>query len=160
MRDFSKGRASQEAPAAPSSPTEDDAAGLDAAQHIAAQRTAHRADILVNKFVPICMATALATGGHFDPPAFRCYLDGLLNDAGNPTHPLQKMLIEQVVFAHLRLADLHVQAAAAKTTEAIKILNGVCARMLGEIRRTVLTVDALRENEKPTAPKLRVAKTG
>jgi hypothetical protein len=131
--------------------------GLDDDKHAAAQKAAHQAEVLATASIPASMTDAFATSSSISPHGFRIYLDRVLEDSGNPKDPLKRMLIEQVVFMHLRLAELHVQAAQAKTLEGIKILNTVCSRILGEMRRTIQAVDESRER-RPAAPKMRIAK--
>src|SRR4051812_39005290 len=35
-------------------------------------------------------------GGQIDAGAYRTYIDGLLREAGNPTDPLERMMVEQL----------------------------------------------------------------
>jgi hypothetical protein len=133
--------------------------GLDAARHDAAQRAAHRAAVLRQGFVPACMATALGCNGQFDASAFRLYLEAFVRDAGDPRDPVERVLVEQLAFAHLRLADLHAQAAGAKAVEAIKVLTAASARLLAEVRRLGLTLRAFHERA-PTTEKVRLAQVG
>jgi hypothetical protein len=133
--------------------------GLDDAGHAAAQRAAHRAEVLRQGFVPACMATALGTNGQFDAPAFHAYLQEFVRDAGDPRDPVERVLVEQLAFAHLRLADLHAQAAGAKAVDAIKVLTAASARLLAEVRRLGLTLRAFRERA-PTTEAVRLAQVG
>lgn len=133
--------------------------GLDEQRHSQAQREAHVADVLVSRFTPSCIATALNHPEMFTIESARIYLDRILADAGDPKDPIKRMLIEQMAFANLRLSKLNIEASEAKSLEAIKILNGVCARMLGEMRRTSQTIDELKDR-KPAAPKLKIAAVG
>jgi hypothetical protein len=64
-----------------------------------------------------------------------------------------------MAFVHLRLLALNGEAARAKTPEAVKIYNGACARLMGEFRRTALTLSELR-GKAPAAPRIKLAKTG
>ena len=117
--------------------------------------------VLRDGFVPTCMATALSLNGQFDATAFRSYLDRFLADAGGLHDPVERVLVEQMAFAHLRLADLHAQAATAKSVEATKGLTSAAARLLGKIRRVALALQIYR-HETPATERanLRLAKTG
>jgi hypothetical protein len=118
--------------------------GLDSARHQAAQRAAAQADALRTAVVPGFMATALSLEKLFDPEAYRLYLQQLIKDAGSPSDPIEKMLLEQLALAHFRIADLQAHGGVAKGLEAIKLLNTMAARMLGEFRRTALALQAYR----------------
>jgi len=101
-------------------------------------------------------AAALATcagkvfGKDFGACAFKAYHDNVLEAAGQPTDPIETMLIEQLLLAHHRIADLNVQAVSAATTEAAALYNAAAARLMAEFRKTSL---ALREYRTPVVPK-------
>lgn len=134
-------------------------AGLDAQKHAKAQRAAAKGESIRDGFVAAHMATALAMGGQYDPADFQAYLESMKADLGDTADPIQAILIEQLAFAHLRLARLHVDATSAKSMEAHKILNAACSRLMGEIRRTALTLDVLR-GKAPSTSRLKLAQTG
>lgn len=117
--------------------------GLDAQRHAASQRHAHHAELIRDKVFPTLMATALSLHGAIEPGAFQVYLQRLREDAGNPTDPIQCMLIEQVCLAHFRIGQLHARAAEAETVDAIKALTAATARLLGEMRRTALALTVI-----------------
>jgi hypothetical protein len=110
-------------------------------------------------YVPASLATALGMGDQFDGSACRAYLDRFIHDAGDPQDPVLQVLLEQMAIAHLRLADLHSQAAQARSTEAVRVYAGATSRLLGEVRRLGL---ALREyrGRVPRQGKLRIAQVG
>lgn len=112
-------------------------------QPTAAERTAHRAKLLKSVFAAQ-MSTAIHLDGSFDQAAFRAYMDQLLIDAGNPTDPVERILIEQIAMAHLRVGDLSVLAAGSRGNESTKILTGATARLIGEVRKTALAISAYR----------------
>lgn len=118
--------------------------GLDAAKHAKSQRTAQGAELLREGIFPALMASALGLDSYVETPAFRVFLQRLMEDLGNPQDPIEKMLAEQLALAHFRIAQLHIGAGQAKSHEAVKLYNTVCARMLGEFRRSCLALRALR----------------
>jgi hypothetical protein len=133
-------------------------AGLDDAGHAAVQRSAQNADILQRSYIPACMATALGMS-QFDVHACRAYLDRFVADAGGTKDSVERVLLEGLAFANLRLADLQSNAAQAKSMEAAKAYTSAAARLLGEIRRTALSLRVYRDRT-PAEPQLRVAKVG
>lgn len=74
----------------------------------------------------------------------KAWFNTFLGEAGNPTDPVEAILLQQLLLAHHRLAELHMQAAHAPTPEHIKILNGAAARLLGELRRLALSIRLYR----------------
>lgn len=96
------------------------------------------------------MASALNLDKYFETGAYRTYLAGVMHDLGNPTDPIERMLIEQLCIAHFRVAQLHAGAGQAQGLEATKLLNTVAARMLGEMRRTALSLKTYRSTTVPT----------
>lgn len=123
--------------------------GLDDARHAAAQRSARGGEVLREGVFPSLMATALNLDTFFDANAYKIYLAGVMRDLGDPTDPIEKMLIEQLCMAHFRVAQLHGAAGQANGLEATKLLNTVTARMLGEMRRTALSLKAYRTTAVP-----------
>lgn len=118
--------------------------GLDQAKHARAQRAAKGAELLREGIFPALMASAVGFDNFVETSAFKVYLERFLNDLGNPKNPIERLLAEQMALLHFRVAQLHVDAAQAKSCEAIKMLNSATARLLGEFRRGALTLQALR----------------
>jgi hypothetical protein len=129
-------------PSQKSKPSSQSAAGLDAAQHAAAQRAAHQADGLRNCVIPAMMASAFPALAQFSAAGFKVHLERTLADMGNPTDPVERMMIEQLVLAHFRVAQLHVDAGYCKGAEGMKLYTAATARLLGEFRRTALALRA------------------
>jgi hypothetical protein len=147
-------------PPHPSPPPQAPPPGLDADRHRAAQDAAHAAEVIAAAVIPACLAAVLSKGGAlFDSHAARVYLDRVLADYGGPADPTARALIEQFHFAHVRAAQLHVQAAAADHVDRVKVLNAAAARLHAEIRRTAVVLDELLR-KRPAGPRLKVAKTG
>lgn len=126
-------------------------AGLDETRHAAAQRAAHGGEVLREGVFSALMATSLALDKFFDTSAYRVYLAGVMRDLGDPKDPIERMLIEQLCLAHFRVAQLHGAAGQANGLEGTKLLNTVAARMLGEMRRTALSLKAYRTTAAPTS---------
>jgi hypothetical protein len=66
------------------------------------------------------------------------------------------MMIEQLVMAHFRVAQLHVDAGYCKGAEGMKLYTAAAARLLGEFRRTALALQAYGT----TTPERRAEKNG
>src|SRR5262249_25958701 len=94
---------------------------------------------------PSMLASALRLDHHFNAAGYRAFFDKVRRDAGSPTDPVEVMLLEQLVLAHLRAAQLQANAGQAEGLEAIRLYNAAAARLLAEFRLTVLTLKAYRE---------------
>jgi hypothetical protein len=79
-----------------------------------------------------------------DLTAYKLYRDRFLADCGNPTDPVEIVLVEQVVMAHLITGHLQVRGANAKSIESAAVYLGAAARLTGELRRTALALQAFR----------------
>jgi hypothetical protein len=119
-------------------------AGLDDAKHAAAQRAAHQAEVLRETLFPAMMADAIGYPNLFESTAYKTFLDGFIKDAGNPTDPVETMLLQQLAVAHFRIGQLHIGASHATGTESVKLYTAAASRLLGEFRRTALALRAYR----------------
>ncbi len=50
-------------------------------------------------------------GRTLDVASFKVYLDRVMREAGNPTDPVERMLLEQLVQAHHVIGGLHVRTS-------------------------------------------------
>jgi len=91
------------------------------------------------------------------PEAFKAYLLKVLEEAGNPTDPIERMLVEQIVLAHHNIVRLHVKAASADDLESARVYLGSAALLTGEFRRSISTLKSYREPTKAPAGKAEVA---
>jgi hypothetical protein len=88
------------------------------------------------------MASAFPALAQFSAAGFKVHLERTLADLGNPTDPVERMMTEQLVLAHFRIAQLHVDAGYVKGAEGMKLYTAAAARLLGEFRRTALALRA------------------
>jgi len=95
-------------------------------------------------YVYMMVAPVLAPGASLE--SFILYVNQLLAESGNPTDPLERLLVEQVAMAHHAIGCLYVRAATAETLDQAKLYNAAAARLLGEFRRTVLALKKYREH--------------
>jgi hypothetical protein len=88
------------------------------------------------------MADAVGHEATFGSSAYRVFLERLIQDAGNPSDPVQRMMLEQLALAHFRIGQLQVQASHAESNEGVKLYNSAASRLQGEFRRTALALHA------------------
>jgi hypothetical protein len=79
-----------------------------------------------------------------DTAAFKRFRDRLLADAGHPSDPIEVMMVEQIVLAHMNVGRLQFKAATADTVETAKVYGGMAVQLLGEFRRTCLAIQGYR----------------
>src|SRR5438309_69657 len=118
------------------SPPPDPAAAADpeATRLAAVQQAVEQGERIRERVVPACLATALGMDNQFDLNGYRAYLLQVVNDIG-PTDPIERMMCEQLAFAHLRIAQLHALGGPTASIEATKILTAATSRLLSEFRR-------------------------
>jgi hypothetical protein len=74
----------------------------------------------------------------------------MLGNSIEATEPAERVMLEQLLLAHHRLASLHMKAEAATNIEHAKIYNACAARFMAEIRRMGL---AIRQYKLPPSAK-------
>jgi hypothetical protein len=94
--------------------------------------------------VPATMAEALGLDGEIRASGYRLFLVGLLRDAGNPSDPVEVMLLEQMAVCHFRALQLQGQAGQAQGLEAIELYNAAAVRLTAEFRKTALALKEYR----------------
>ena len=60
--------------------------------------------------------------------SFATYLETLLEEAGNPTDPIERMLVEQLAIAHHNIGRLYMKAAASESLEQAEVYNAAASR--------------------------------
>ena len=83
-------------------------------------------------------------GDTVDVASCRAYLHDLLKDAGDPTDPLARMMIEQLALAHHAIGRLHVRAATRQGLAEVIAYHAALARLMNEFRKTSLALQGLR----------------
>lgn len=81
------------------------------------------------------------------PEAFKQYRDILLEDAGNPNDPIEKMLIEQLALAHFSIGRLQIKACSMEVPKLAIAYADAATRLLAEFRRCSLALESFREKQ-------------
>src|SRR5947209_1066733 len=84
-------------------------------------------------------------GNQVDNNSCCLYLDELLKQAGAPTDPVERMLLEQLTLAHHNIGRLHVKSSTSGSIQEASAYNGAAARLMAEFRRSSLALKAYRE---------------
>jgi hypothetical protein len=78
------------------------------------------------------------------------YVTAMVQDAGDPVDPLERLLAEQLVQLNHAAGRLLMKAAQAATAEASALLHAAAARMFAEYRKSFVALRSLRQP--PTTP--------
>jgi hypothetical protein len=100
----------------------------------------------------------LASGAllKIDGAAFKSYRDTLVREA-KAQDVLEQTLLEQVALAHLASFRLLGLAGIGGTAEAEGIYGSTAAKLMGEVRRTIVAIKELRSP--PSAPSISISAT-
>jgi hypothetical protein len=104
----------------------------------------HQAEVVRRYLLPAVLSQVGINLTIVSSAGYLTFVESILRDSGNPTDPLERMLIEQLVLCHVRLQALYVRAAEAQTLEAAEVYNAMCVRLAGEFRKLTLAVDQYR----------------
>jgi hypothetical protein len=80
------------------------------------------------------------------PEAAELYVQKFLADAGDPTDPVERLLVEQIILAHHNIARLYAKSASSELALDAERYASVAARLLAEFRRAVLALKTYRES--------------
>jgi hypothetical protein len=100
--------------------------------------------VLCERFVP-AMLGSMVSGIISQPLAARFYLDRFIEDSGKAADPVERVLLEQLAIAHIRLAMLNAQASEARDLALVNAFNSAAARLLDSIRKLALAIKQYRQ---------------
>jgi len=108
-------------------------------------RHEHYAEKLRKNSAAIWHHAAMATRiKGVDPQSYILYHERLLADCGGPSDPIEVILIEEIAQAHACLGLLFAKTSNGGHVEAVGIYAGATARLIGEVRRSALALQAYR----------------
>jgi hypothetical protein len=81
---------------------------------------------------------------------YSAYRDRFVQQAGNPSDPMERLALEQLLLAHLHIGQLHANATNAQSVEAARMYLGMACRMRSEFRRLLLALDEHRSPKRST----------
>ena len=113
------------------------------ASEVRMTREERDARVVAEVVIPAALSSILSIP-EVGPLGVKAYMEKFVMDAGVARDPVERVLLEQLVLAHHRLARLHARAAEATHTDAIRVLNAAAIRLLGEVRRTALAIRTYR----------------
>ena len=90
------------------------------------------------------MVTNSTLGEQIGPDAFLVFRKLMLEEAGNPADPVERMLIEQLALAHFSIGQLRVRSCSASLPKMSLAFSDSATRLLGEFRRCSLALEEYR----------------
>ena len=93
-------------------------------------------------YLASCVGAVMAGLG--DPSVMAQYMQDLTRECNAQHDPLQRLLLEQIVVAFHRVGSMHSNAANAKSPELMLGYNAGATKLLGELRKCLLTLRELQ----------------
>lgn len=103
--------------------------------------------------------TSTTLSEKINPDAFKLYRDIILHEAGNPTDPIERMLIEQLALAHFSIGQLRIRACATENPKMAIAFSDAATRLLSELRRCSLALEDYRAKQAARAEMSRTEET-
>jgi len=135
-----------EAPVEPSA-SRSNAEEAQAAEAPGVAPASHSPNVVRDGFIPVMMRLA-AGPSQIDGLTFRAYRDALVSEA-EAQDVLEQMLLEQIALAHISTFYLQANTGMSKSPEAAGIYATAAAKLMAEVRRTIVALKELRTPRSP-----------
>lgn len=126
-----------EAGAVPASPSDETARDTSHALNLR--------DVAAGGWLYGIMSTTLSD--ELSPGAFVAYRDILLEETGNPSDPIEVMLVEQLALAHFSIGQLRIRSCSTESPKLAIAFADAAMRLLGEFRRCSLALEDYRAKQ-------------
>jgi hypothetical protein len=83
-------------------------------------------------------------GEQIGPDAFLVFRKLLLEEAGDPSDPIERMLVEQMALAHFSIGQLRIRSCTTDLPKMALAFSDSATRLLGEFRRCSLALEEYR----------------
>ncbi|MCL2648585.1 MAG: hypothetical protein FWD61_16540 [Phycisphaerales bacterium] len=90
--------------------------------------------------LPSCLAAVIGKPDVLGDAGIIQAFEDIVADAGAPTDPIERMMLEQLILCHYRLAILQAEASGMKAPEVVKVYNAAATRLMGEFRKSALAL--------------------
>ena len=104
-----------------------------------------QASVVKRGITPTALAMVLDMENMIGASGCRVYLDDLVRESGNPSDPVEIMLLEQMAICHQYSIQMQALSKKAEGIEAIELYLSGAARLSGEFRKTALAVKDYRK---------------
>jgi hypothetical protein len=100
--------------------------------------------VLENVFFPAQVLASLRLDDKATVTAVRLFLTRFREEAGPPRDGVERILLDQVVVAHLKVGELYALAAATSKLEFKQLYSNAAVRLLEVLCRLVTTLTSYR----------------
>ena len=104
-----------------------------------------QASVVKRGITPTALAMVLDMENMIVAAGCRVYLDDLVRESGNPSDPVEIMLLEQLAMCHQYSIQMQALSKKAEGIEAIELYLSGAARLSGEFRKTALALKEYRK---------------
>jgi hypothetical protein len=118
-----------------------------------------QAAVLENVFFPAQVLAALGLDDKASISAARLFLARFREEAGQAGDAVEKVLLDQLIVAHLKIGELYALGAQATRLEFKQLYGNAAARLLGAVCQLVSTLAAYRASARPGRREPRVRDT-
>jgi hypothetical protein len=104
-----------------------------------------QASVVKRGITPTALAMVLDMENMIGAAGCRVYLDDLVRESGNPSDPVEIMLLEQMAMCHQYSIQMQALSKKAEGVEAIELYLSGAARLSSEFRKTALALKEYRK---------------
>ena len=104
-----------------------------------------QASVVKRGITPTALAMVLDMENMIGAAGCRVYLDEMIQESGNPSDPVEIMLLEQLTMCHQYSIQMQALSKKAEGTEAIELYLSGAARLSSEFRKTALALKEYRK---------------
>ena len=104
-----------------------------------------QASVVKRGITPTALAMVLDMENMIGAAGCRVYLDEMIQESGNPSDPVEIMLLEQLAMCHQYSIQMQALSKKAEGTEAIELYLSGAARLSSEFRKTALALKEYRK---------------
>ena len=104
-----------------------------------------QASVVKRGITPTALAMVLDMENMIVAAGCRVYLDDLVRESGNPSDPVEIMLLEQLAMCHQYSIQMQALSKKAEGIEAIELYLSGAARLSSEFRKTALALKEYRK---------------
>jgi hypothetical protein len=115
-------------------------------RHEVIQRWNKQAAVLENVFFPAQMLESFSLGDSIDVASARLFLIRFRTEAGEPRDAIEKLLMDQLIVAHLKIGELYSLAATVPQLDFKALYTSAATRLLSTICQVVATLAAYRKS--------------
>lgn len=104
-----------------------------------------QASVVKRGITPTALAMVLDMENMIGAAGCRVYLDEMIQESGNPSDPVEIMLLEQLSMCHQYSIQMQALSKKAEGIEAIELYLSGAAKLSSEFRKTALALKEYRK---------------